>query len=159
GEVWPWASAEWLADHEKHHGKPLANVAYLNVPFTLGRAFVYFAVWGALAYFLNRWSLVHHATGNAEVAHKCSSLSGPGLVVVALAVTGAAIGWLMSLDPTWYSTIYGMYVGMGEVLSAFSFTVVAVLLLAPRSPLGGVMAEQTQRDLGSLLMAFVMVWA
>src|SRR5262249_49413044 len=132
---------------------------YLNVPFCRVRAAFYFAVWLLLAFFLNRWSDEQDATGDPRLPRRFRLLSAPGLMLYALTVTFMAIDWLMSLEPHWYSTIYGAIVGMGQVLSGFAFALAMVLLVADGSPLAALLDRQHMRDLGNLRLAFVMVWA
>ena len=81
------------------------------------------------------------------------------MILYVMTITFASIDWVMSLEPHWYSTIYGAMFGMGQVLSGFAFAVAVVALLAARKPLSDLLGRQQLRDLGSLLMAFIMVWA
>jgi hypothetical protein len=85
-------------------------------------------------------------------------LSGPGLVLYGVTITLAAVDWSMSLEPYWYSTIYPVLYAVGQILTAFAFAVVVLTLLA-RGPLAGVVRPQHLRDLGSLMLTFVMFWA
>jgi hypothetical protein len=132
---------------------------YLNVPFSLLRAAVYFAVWLTLAHFLNRWSQRDDEAGRVLHPRRYRLLSAPGLALYGLTATFAAIDWLMSLEPHWYSTVYGVLVMVGQVLSGLVFAVVVLALVSDRPPLAGVVRPGHLRDLGSLLLAFVMLWA
>ncbi|MEJ7709237.1 MAG: hypothetical protein WKF84_05090 [Pyrinomonadaceae bacterium] len=92
-----------------HHDLPVENhglihavhakEGYLNIPFFVIRAVIYFAIWFALAYFLNKWSLEQDRTGAQRWSDKMNTLSGPGLVIFILAVTFASVDWVMSLEP------------------------------------------------------------
>ena len=86
-------------------------------------------------------------------------LAGGGLVAYSLTITFASIDWVMSLEPHWYSTMFGALFGIGQVLSGMSFATLALLMLADRPPLAGILGRPHFRDLGSLLLTFVMVWA
>ena len=86
-------------------------------------------------------------------------ISGPGLGLFGLTITFAAIDWVMSLEPEWFSSIFGALVGVGQLLSAFVFAILVVLNLADRPPYRSVLVAGHLRDLGSLLLAFVMIWA
>jgi hypothetical protein len=132
---------------------------YLNVPFFLLRTVVYFAAWVTLAYFLNRLSREQDRTADPGLARRLRIVSGPGLGVYGLTITFASIDWVMSLQPHWFSTIFGALFATGEVLSAFAFAIAAVIVLAPFPPLSRVLAPTVLRDLGSLMLAFVMLWA
>jgi hypothetical protein len=132
---------------------------YLNVPFFLGRTAFYFAVWLAMAYFLNRWSREQDQTGDPSLPARFRRLSAPGLVLYGLTITFASIDWVMSLEPEWFSTIFGALFGTGQVLTAFAFAVAGLILLADRPPVADLLSPTVLRDLGSLLLAFVMLWA
>jgi len=133
--------------------------AYLNVPFFLVRAVVYFAIWTLLAYLLARWSRRVDETGNSALVTKMERLSGPGLVIYGVTMTFAAVDWVMSLEPEWYSTIFGMAFLVGQGLSALCFAVIVTWSLADRKPLADVVTRKQFHDLGNLLLAFVMLWA
>jgi hypothetical protein len=132
---------------------------FLNVPFFLFRAIIYFAVWLLLVFVLERWSKQQDATPDTTPTLRMRMLGGPGLVLYGLTITFASIDWVMSLEPHFYSSIYGLIFAMGQVLSAFSFTIVAVLVLADVPPLSRVVIPDHLRDLGSLLLTWVMIWA
>jgi hypothetical protein len=132
---------------------------YLNVPFFLGRAVLYFVVWFILAYFLNHWSREQDRTADGGLARRMQLLSGPGIALYGLTVTFASIDWVMSLDPHWFSTIYGMLFMTGQGVTALAFTIGALAWLSDRRPLSAVASADIFHDLGKLLLAFVMVWA
>ena len=133
--------------------------AYLNVPFFLIRAAVYFVIWLGVGYLLQRWSLAQERTGDGLVSRRSRVLSGPGLVLYGLAITFASIDWVMSLEPHWYSTIYGFMVMVGQGLAALAFVIVATALLAEHWPLSDVIQPGHFHDLGNLLLMFVLLWA
>jgi hypothetical protein len=136
-----------------------AKATYLNVPFAIGRAAAYFVIWNVLQVLFSRWSKQEDQTLDTRIADRCATLAPPGLILYVITVTFASIDWVMSLEPHWYSTIYGALFGMGQVLSGFAFAIAVFLLLAGRPPLQQVATRPVLRDLGSLLLAFVMVWA
>src|SRR5262249_30202834 len=93
-------------------------------------------------------------------ARRQSVFSGPGLVVFGLACTGASIDWLMSLEPTWYSTIFPLIVVMGMALLAFAFAIAAAVWLEAYRPFVEVAVDRAVwNDLGNLLLAVIMLWA
>jgi hypothetical protein len=155
GRIYEWANPEAVAADPILEHKSL----YLNVPFFLGRAAVYFGAWLLLAYFLNRWSLEQDATGDRAIARRLQLLSSPGLVLYGLTVTFASIDWAMSLEPHWFSTMYGVLFIAGQGLSAFAFIIVVLVLIAGRSPLAQFVEAKHYHDLGKLMLAFVMFWA
>ena len=136
--------------------------AYLNWPFWLIRAVAYFAFWMLCAMFLNRWSA---AQDRGEVAvteadtRRFRVVSAPGLVFYVILMSLAAVDWIMSLDPHWYSTIYGLILVVGQSLCALSFSVAVLALMAPREPMNQVLRAMHFHDLGKLMLALVMLWA
>ena len=130
----------------------------LNPGFVIARAVVYFAVWIALAYFLRAWS-ARWRTGDAAAGERLPALSGPGLVAYAVVVTFAAIDWVMSLEPFWVSTMYPPLYAIGQVTAGLAFATVAAVLLSRYPPLAGRVTAKHLRDLGGLLLTFVMFWA
>jgi hypothetical protein len=135
------------------------KAAYLNVPFFFIRAALYFALWIGAAWLMSRWAEKHDATGDEHWVGRLRALSGPGLVIYGLTITFASIDWIMSLEPRWYSTIYGVHFIGGHALTAFAFAILLAGVLARRAPLSGVVAPPHLLDLGNLLLAFVMLWA
>ena len=137
----------------------LKKALYLNVPFFIGRAVFFFFLWWFFANRLNRWSAAQDETGDIGLLQRFSSLSAPGLVFYGLTLTFAMIDWAMSLEPAWYSTVYGMLWIVDTGLSALAFAIVAFAFLADRPPLADVARADHFHDLGNLLFAFLMLWA
>jgi len=152
--LYEWANAGKLAD-----SLPPFKRFYLNVPFFLGRTVVYFIVWLALAYFLNKWSMEQDQTGEPGVLRRLQNLSGPGLLAYGLTVTYASVDWVMSLEPQWFSTIYGMIFMVTQALAATALVTVVVTLVADRKPLSGIVTPLLFNDFGNLLLTFTMLWA
>ncbi len=135
------------------------KLSYLNVPFFLGRAAFYFAAWALLAHFLSKWSLERDQGGDASLGEKLQALAGGGLVLMGLTITFASVDWAMSLNPHWFSTIYGFLFMVGQALSALAFVIVLVALIGAEQPLSAVVSRESVHDLGKLLFTFVMLWA
>jgi hypothetical protein len=154
-QLYPWARPETVAADPILQQKSL----YLNVPFFVARAVVYFAIWISVGHFLSRWSLEQDRTADSSLTVRLQNLSGPGLVLYGLTVTFSVIDWIMSLEPRWYSTIYGMIFIVSYGLAALSFVIGAAFLLAGEKPLAQVIAPSHFHDLGNLLLALVMFWA
>lgn len=132
---------------------------YLNVPFFLLRTLFYFACWITLAHFLNRWSRQQDETGDPALADKMETLSGPGLVLFGATVTFASFDWVMSLEPHWFSTVFGLSFMVGQVLTAFPFAIAMTAYLSSRKPMSEAVTAGHFHDLGKLTLAFVMLWA
>jgi len=135
---------------------------YLNLPFFWIRAAVYFLVWFACAMLLNRWS-AQQDRGEAGVTERDTLrfrvISAPGLLIYVVLMSLAAVDWIMSLDPHWYSTIFGFIMVAGQALTALSFAVAVLALFATREPMNQVLKAGHFHDLGKLMLAFVMLWA
>lgn len=154
-DLYVWARpAEVAGDALLQH-----KSAYLNVPFFLFRTVVYFAIWIGVTYFLNKWSVEQDRTAEPLLTRRLQVLSGPGLVLYGLTATFASIDWAMSLEPHWFSTIYGVMFIVGQVLAALALMILMAVLLADREPLSNVVSPAYLVDLGNLLLAFVMFWA
>jgi hypothetical protein len=132
---------------------------YLNTPFFLLRAVLYFAAWLILGWLLNRWSDEQDRSRDASIVKRFQRLSGPGLIIYALTITFAATDWVMSLEPRWFSTIYGMMFMVGQTLTTLAFVIAILALLADTPPLSGFLKPEILNDLGNLLFAFIMLWA
>ena len=153
--MYPWTNADLVARDEVLQHKH----AYLNVPFFLVRAAIYFVVWNAISYFLNAWSLEQDRTGDPRFARRMQRLSAGGLLAYGLTITFASFDWLMSLEPHWFSTIYGVLIMGGQGLSALAFLIIALVWLSRRAPLDRIVVPAHFHDLGNLMLAFVMLWA
>lgn len=136
---------------------------YLNTPFFVGRLVGYFAIWLGLSALLRRWSSAQDAAKDQAVARalsdKMRKLSGPGLVVWVVSTTFLSFDLIMSLEPHWYSTMFGVIYMIGCGLSAFAFTIAVLVVLSRRAPLAGLVTTDNLHDLGKLLFAFVLLWA
>lgn len=154
-DLYLWAQPAVVAqDPLLQHKSP-----YLNVPGYIVRAVIYFAVWCALAFVLSRWSAEQDRTGNPQLLGRLQRLSAAGAVLLGVTATFAAIDWLMSLEPHWYSTVYGAIVAWGAVLTSMAFAIVVLILLARRPPLADLLSPLLLNELGSLLLAFLILWA
>jgi hypothetical protein len=153
--IYEWTHQEVLEQHEIVRFK----TPYLNLPFFIIRAVVYFAVWSALAFFLNRWSLAQDRTADNRYTKNMRVLSGPGMVALIFTVTFASVDWYMSLEPEWFSTIYGFIFVASWALSALAFVIAVMATLTSQDPMKRAVAPLHFHDLGKLLLALVMLWS
>jgi hypothetical protein len=153
-QLYAWARPEAAND-------PIiqTKAAYLNPPFFVARALVYFVIWIGLAYVLNRWSLEQDHTADPALSNRLRLLGRYGLVLYILTLTFASVDWVMSIEPHWFSSIFGVLFLAGQGLSSMAFAIAAASLLSRREPLAQVATVQAFHDLGNLLLAFVMFWA
>ena len=153
--LYGWTSADALAASEiLRHKRP-----YLNVPFFVARAALYFAIWTALAWFLAAWSRVHDRSGDPALLARLKRLSAGGLILYVVTTFFASIDWLVSLEPEWYSTVFGFLTITSQALIAFSFATITVLLLARRPPFAALLTPARVNDIGGLLLTATMLWA
>ena len=152
-ELYPWTHPE--PGDEVLRSKE----AYLNVPFFLVRLVLYFAIWSGIAYLLTRMSRRQDRADDPGLTRRMQLLAGPGLAVWCLATTFAAVDWLMSVEPHWFSTIYGVWLMGSMGLSALAFLIIFALWLSRREPMDRVLQSGHFHDWGKLLLAFTMLWA
>ena len=124
------------------------------------RGVVYFLIFSIWVYFLNKWSLQRDSDtvhGNWFWQKRFENLSGPGLIVYSLVLTGMCVDWVMSLDPTWFSSMYGFLFIVSQGYAALALAVLMVLALSQYEPVNAIFRVTEQHDLGKLLFAFVML--
>lgn len=154
-DLYLWAQPEAVAESTLlMHKTP-----YLNVPFFLGRTVFYFVVWIGLAYLLNRWSLQQDKTGDPKLSTRMKNLSGLGMVLYVVTATFAAYDWMMSLEPKWFSSIYGVIYIAGQALITFTFVIILTRILSKQEPLAGWLSTNIYNDYGNFMLAFVSFWA
>ena len=150
--LYPWT-------HHEEAVKLSEKTKYLNLTFFIFRAIVIFGSWLALTFFLNRWSLLQDRTGDQYYTKRMRVQSGPGMVLLVFTITFASIDWYMSLEPEWFSTIYGFIYVAAWAVSALAFVIAAMAILSKREPLNHIVAPLHFHDLGKLLLALIMLWS
>jgi hypothetical protein len=146
--------------HPAAHDEILAKkAAYLNQPAFLIRLLIYFAIWLFLSFSLNRLAARQDREADPGLIARMKRIAAPGIVIWCLCVTFAAVDWLMSLDPHWYSTMYGVWMIGSMGLSALAFLIVISVWLWRREPMNGVLRPGHFHDWGKLMLAFTMLWA
>ena len=123
------------------------------------RAIFYFAIWNLLSFLLSKWSKQTDRPNAPDNSGRFKAVSGPGLILYAFTISFAAIDWIMSLDPSWISTIFGLIILIGEVLSAMCFAVVVERILFNYKPMSEMLKPDFVHDHGKWMLAFTMVWA
>ncbi len=155
--LFPWSDPAIVeGDHVLEGKRP-----YLNVAFFVARGVGFFLIWiGFTRFFVGRSLQQDTAFGQVEKTLSMRKLSAPFMLIFALTVTFASFDWLMSLDPHWYSTIYGVYLFSGMTLSALAAITIAVVWMRKLGLLGeGVVTDDHLYSLGALLFAFSCFWA
>ncbi|MEO8603051.1 MAG: hypothetical protein ABI629_10795 [bacterium] len=153
--LFEWARPEQVAQDPRLQ----YQTWYLNVSFFLIRAAVCFAIWIVVARVLVRWSSEQDATGDPVYVRKLELLSRGALMLYGTTMTFAGVDWMMSIEPHWYSTIYGLLIIVGQVLGAFAFSIIILTLCSDHEPVAAVANSERFHDLGNMLLAFVMIYA
>ena len=151
---------EWAHPGAAEHDALLRwKAPYLNVPFFLIRAALYFVIWSFIAILYYRGSRGQDVTGDPAVSARLRRLAGPAIIVLALTQTFASIDWIMSLTPHWYSTIFGVYFFAGSFVGFIALLSVVVVAMRGAGLLETVITAEHLHDIGKLLFAFTAFWA
>jgi hypothetical protein len=152
-DLYPWAASGPLpADIQ-------VKAAYLNTEFFLVRAAFYLLTWAVLGLLVYRRSVAVDKTGDPQIVLGMRKLSAPGILLFAISLTFAGFDWFMSTDPTWYSTMFGVYIFAGTILSTLAGIVLSAILLQRSGYLRGVVNAEHYHDLGKLMFGFIVFWA
>jgi len=146
-----WLDKEVLRNIEHKHG-------YLNLSGFLWRAVVYFALWLLISELLYRHSIAQDEDGSPRWTAKNRRWGSVGLPLVAIAATFASFDWLMSLNPTWYSTLFGVYFLTGSFVAGLSLLVLILTFVSGPGSFGALVKKPHFHNLGKLLLAFVCFW-
>jgi len=158
--LYPWArSLDAIPDpHLRQHLEELTK-SYLSTHGVIFRAVIYFAIWNLLSFLLTRWSREQDRPNPRDNSSRFRAVSGPGLILYAFTISFAAIDWVMSIDPSWISTIYGLILLIGELLSGMCFAVVVERILVKYQPMAEWLKADYVHDHGNWMLTFIMVWA
>ncbi|MEO7658127.1 MAG: hypothetical protein ABIV48_00805, partial [Pyrinomonadaceae bacterium] len=153
---------EWTHMAPTEHAIEARGIYLL--PWTwIARSVIYFALWGVMVHLLNKWGAAQDKAGSVEesrvILDRASRFSGPTMVVYCLVITFAVVDWIMTLDPHWFSTMWGLLFVAGWALSCFCFSVAVLAFLVDKAPMNRVVGKRHFHDLGKLMLALVMVWA
>ena len=152
--LYPWTDGETVARDELLRHKAV----YLDKWFFAARCVFYFAVWGLLARFFLSRSVEQDQSGNPDLTRRMERLSPVALLLFAGTITFASFDWLMSLDPHWFSTIYGVYYFSGAAVGFLAAVILAAMLLQATGRLNSSITAEHYHDLGKLLLGFVVFW-
>src|ERR1700688_716981 len=156
--IWAQPLANIQDKHLREHLEQITQ-SYLTVNGFIIRAIFYFAVWNVLSFLLSKWSKETDRPNAPDNSGRFKAVSGPGLILYGFTISFAAIDWIMSLDPSWISTIFGLIILIGEVLSAMCFAVVVERILFNYKPMSELLKPDFVHDHGKWMLTFIMVWA
>lgn len=151
-DIYPWMDAKVQAN-------PVvaAKLPYLNTPGFIGRSLLMLGIWVLLQYLFNKWSSQEDA-GDTKATGKMKAMAGPGIVIFTLTWMLAATDWGMSLEPTWFSSMYPVSFIPSMVLLSFCGSVLLLNLLNSRKLLPFSIPVDRLHDLGKFMFAFIILW-
>ncbi len=148
----------WL--HPAPGDEILANKAgYLNYPFFLARLAVYAAVTIGWAAAMKKWTRLEETTGDKKYSDKRNNWGAPGIVVHIIVMNFMMTDIVMSLDPHWYSTMYGVWFVIGNSLAAMGLATAIAAGNSKKAPYHAVVDDQMKKDFGNLMLMLTMLWA
>ena len=154
GTLYLWTDMDFVnAHHMVEHKRP-----YLNPLFFTARAILYFGLWYFLARGFLRKSVEQDATGDVGITLRFEGRAAWGILVTFLSVSFAVIDWAMSLDPEWFSTIFGVYFIAGSAVSFFATTWILVYVLQASGVMRGAVTVEHQHDIGKFMFGFIVFW-
>ncbi len=149
-----WTNHDFVASSYLTHGKE----AWLNPPFFAARINLYFIVWIMVSRYFNKTSLLQDETGDADLTRKMAKWSAPAMFAFAFSCTFFGFDLLMSVDPEWFSTMFGLVYFAGCCISIFSLMVLIPHALQRSGRLTHSITTEHYHDIGKLLFAFVFFW-
>ncbi len=160
--IYPWAIPVEAIQEPRIREHLIKNGfvrSYLNPTGFIVRAIIYFAIWNVLSFLLSKWSKQTDSPSTPNNSERFKAVSGPGLILYAFTIGFAAIDWIMSFDPTWVSTMFGLIILINQLLSAMCFAVVVERILFDYKPMSELLKPDFVHDHGKWMLAFTMVWA
>lgn len=151
-QLYPWHDID-PADHVLKQKE-----VWLNPPFFFVRVAVYFLIWSGLGFYFRSASMRQDQTGDPAITLRMSRVAAPGILLFALSITFAAFDWVMSLNPHWFSTIFGVAFFAGAFMAFFAFITLVCKFLGARGYLQGAVSTEHYHDLGKLLFTFMVFW-
>jgi len=153
-QLYWWTTPEGLADKRIHD-----KVLYLNVEFLWIRWVIYGVIWLGLTYLMTKWSALEDETKSTVYSKKMEAFAGPGVALMFFTMTFAAVDYIMTLEPHWFSTMFGFITVVGQGLTSLCVVVAALVLISHFPPMDHAVTAKHRHDLGKLMLAFTMLWA
>lgn len=158
GSLFIWTDQDYAKDHGLNQTMWETKQVYLNSTFFIIRGIFYFCVWGGLALYYWRGSVNQDETGERSATDRMQFWSGPAVMAFALSLTFAAFDWGMSLAPMWFSTMFGVYMFAGGVLSAHCVITLLTYLLQRNGAIKDEVTVEHYHDLGKYIFGFIVFW-
>ncbi|MFO0617855.1 MAG: hypothetical protein U0414_35015 [Polyangiaceae bacterium] len=150
---------KWMGPEALEDTLVKAKSAYLNKGFFFTRAAVFLLVWAALAHFFYKNSRDQDLTGDRKHSTRLQTFAAPATALLGLSITFAGFDWVMSLSPHWYSTIFGVYIFAGSIITALAVLAIVVVRYRQHNVGGDLLTVEHQHDVGKFLFGFVIFWA
>ena len=154
-DIFEWTHADVVAKDEMLQQKQF----YLNEGFFTARMVMYLVIWSLLTWFMYKQSVKQDETGDESHSHRARRWSPVGIIVFGITITTAAMDYMMSLDPHWFSTIFGVYYFAGTFMAIFCAVTLAAMLLQQQGFLKTVITTEHYHDLGKYIFAFMVFWS
>jgi len=154
-DIYHWTHAEVVAQDEILQGKE----PYLNLPFFITRVFVILGIWYIFYFILSRNSLKQDSSGDQNLTTINIRLSAIFIPLFAVTISITAFDWLMSVDPHWFSTIFGVYYFSGTVIAVLAAVTIAAVYFKEHGYLHERITQDHLYSLGALMFVFVNFWA
>ncbi len=149
----------WVHPHGEHMALIEKKRPYLNTGFFYLRAAICLLVWSGLSWYFRKTSRQQDESGDVALTARMQKWSAPSILLLGLTISFAGFDWVMSLQPEWYSTIFGIYMIAGSLVSAMAVLAIVVTLLRDHGAFGEVCTQEHMHDIGKLLFAFTVFWA
>lgn len=158
GTLYRWDDPDYAVTNHLNADVWAAKAGWLNQYWFIFRSCIYFAIWSVLAIYFYRGSTEQDETGQKSVTDRLQYWSGPAAMVFSLTTTMAAFDWVMSLAPMWFSTMFGVYLFAGSILSAHCLICVSAFLLQKKGAMRDEVTVEHYHDLGKLIFGFTLFW-
>ncbi len=149
----------WVHPHGDHAALVSAKAPFLNVNFFIGRLVAYFLIWSVMARYFKKASTLQDETGDISLTVSMRKRSAVGIIVLSLTYSFASFDLLMSTDPAWFSTIFGVYLFGASFLAIHCFLVLSTNFYQKRGHLTKMVTTEHFHDLGKMMLAFVIFWS
>ncbi len=159
-DLYHWSHAD-VMDPTNAHFDPILKEkeVYLNVPFFIGRALLYFVGWSLISFLLYRSSIRQDLEDDPSIPARQRKISAIGLIFTAITTSFASYDFVMSTDPHWFSTMFGVYFFAASFWVAHAVIALSAALLQRNKGLNGIVTEEHYHDLGRLMFGFTVFWA
>jgi hypothetical protein len=149
----------WMGPEAAHDPILIKKQAWLNPTGFYIRAFIYIGLWSGIAYLFRRWSYKQDESGDKTLTTKAQFFAAPAILLLGLSISFAGFDWVMSTDPHWFSTIFGIYIFAGGAVTSLGTLGLITIALRTKTKTGGILTVEHQHDVGKFFFGFIVFWA